>query len=180
MPPLSEHLNIRHDVGGECVVNDDVGFFVISQPVSVFQLVQRHRICALDRITGQRGGTNRLKHQLFFHRLRGCADILHKRDRAAENQRKHNERQRKTARGAVLFLFHANLSFRSRDTPSQTLPEMGRGRIQPDFYRMLEMMPAIGSITDSSTAPMTMDSAATMVGSMMETRLEMPSSTCSS
>lgn len=38
------------------------------------------------------------------------------------------------------------------------------------------MIPAIGIITDSSTAPMTMDSAATMVGSMMETRLEMPSS----
>ena len=40
------------------------------------------------------------------------------------------------------------------------------------------MIPAIGIITDSSTAPMTMDSAATIVGSMMETRSEMPSSAC--
>ena len=52
--------------------------------------------------------------------------------------------------------------------------------VSRDNQTMLEMMPAIGSMTDSSTAPITMDSSATSDGSMIETRPAMPSSTSSS
>lgn len=121
------------------------------------------RKIALHGVAGQGGGAHGPAHSFRFGLPGKALDVTQHGHAAIHNQRKDEDGDHHAAQKMAAFFFKASTSF-----------------LPAGDYRMLDTMPAMGSITDSSTAPMTMDNTATMVGSMMDTRWPTPSSTSSS
>ena len=139
---------------------------VIGQTVVFLQIIHTLGITALHGIAGDQGPAHRVPHDGQLLLLRLILQSAYLQEQRGNEHRKHSQHHYKPPDKAGTLFLHALSSLR---------PDIGHS-----FYRMLEMMPAMGSITLSSTPPMTMASRPTMVGSIMDTRPAMPSSTRSS